>query len=91
MKDRLAEEASETAAQYGAVHRRRTSQPRGVDLHACATEPANGFAGEGGERGRREGGQRGGGCGDCGEGEERQGACPTARAAATALAACSVH
>ena len=56
-------------------------------MHACTAEPTNGFPGEGGERGGRDGGQRGGGCGDCGEGEEWQGACTTARAAATALAA----
>ena len=87
VKDRLAKEAANAAAQYGAVHRRRTSQPRGVHLHACTTEPTNGFPGEGGERGGRDGGQRGGGCGDCGEGEERQGVCTPARAAATALAA----
>ena len=87
VKDRLAEEAADAAAQYGAVHRRRTSQPRGVHLHACTTEPTNGFPGEGGERGGRDGGQRGGGCGDCGEGEERQSVCTPARAAATALAA----
>ena len=87
VKDRLAEEAFNAAAQYGAVHRRSTSQPRRVHLHACTTEPTNGFPGEGGERGGREGGQRGGGCGDCGEGEERQSVCTPARAAATALAA----